>query len=100
MPQPTPHVEIDAALPVRVAATCGTIAFVACLITGGFGADNPVSVVLTQALAAMGVTFVVGYIVGMAAKKMVAESLSNEKNQLRRELEKVSDSMKEPPPQT
>jgi len=52
------------------------LAFVFCLLVGGFGANNELSTVLYRAMVAMAGTFVVAYVVGRMAKKMIEENVA------------------------
>jgi hypothetical protein len=63
-------------MPKRVAAVMALIAFAMCLLMG-MGADNPLSTTLVRALEAMGVAFVVGWVIGTMAQSMLNESLSD-----------------------
>ena len=58
----------------RVAGCLGLLAFAVCLIAG-LNAGNSTATVLSNALAALGVTFVVGLVVGAMAQKMLDENL-------------------------
>jgi hypothetical protein len=69
----------------RIAAAASLLAFAVCLITGAFQAGNPFATVVSRALAAMAVTYVVGLVVGAMAQKMLDENL-------RPHEEKLSDS--------
>jgi hypothetical protein len=59
----------------RIAAAASLLAFAVCLIAGAFQAGNPFTTVVSRALAAMAVTFVVGLVVGTMAQKMLDENL-------------------------
>lgn len=57
----------------RVGAVCALIAFAMCVVIGAFEARNPFASVLTTALKAMAGSYVVGYLVGWAAERMMGE---------------------------
>jgi hypothetical protein len=59
----------------RVAGCLALLAFAVCLIAG-LNAGNSTATVLSNALAALGVTFVVGLVVGAMAQKMLDENLA------------------------
>ena len=88
---PRQTVEIDAALPVRLAGACAVVAFVVCVVVGGFTADNPTATVLWRALVAMAATFAVGLVVGHMAKRLVAENVSQERDKLDAEVRRLAD---------
>jgi hypothetical protein len=58
-----------------MAGTLALLAFAVCLVAG-MNAGNSTATVLSNALAAMGVTFVVGLAVGAMAKRMLDENLA------------------------
>jgi hypothetical protein len=60
-------------MPNRVAGILALIAFAMCLLVGGFEAQNPFTTVVWRALIALFGTYVVGYIVGIAAERMLGE---------------------------
>lgn len=57
----------------RLAGILAVIAFAMCLLVGAFEADNPFTTCVYRSLIAMFWTYVVGYLVGIAAERMVAE---------------------------
>ena len=59
----------------RVAGCLALLAFAVCLIAG-LNAGNSTATVLSNALAALGVTFVVGLVVGAMAQKMLDENVA------------------------
>lgn len=67
----------------RVGAIAALLAFAMCLSIGAFEAQNPFGTVLWRSLIAMFWSYVVGYLVGMAAERMMRER--------RAELEKKSE---------
>ncbi len=70
------HPQSFNSMPQRLAATMSIVAFVFCLLVGGFAADNALSTVLYRALIAMAGTFVVAYVVGVMARRMINESVT------------------------
>ena len=69
-------------MPQRLAAVISLVAFATCLAIGSFQADNGFMTVVSRALLAMGVTFVIGLILGWMAQKMLEENLKVEKKKL------------------
>ena len=61
----------------RTAGILALLAFAVCLFAG-MSAGNSTATVLSNALLAMGVTFLVGLVVGAMARKMLAESVAAE----------------------
>ena len=61
----------------RTAGSLALLAFAVCLLAG-LNAGNSTATVLSNALAAMGVTFVVGLAVGAMAQKMLDENVAAE----------------------
>ena len=59
----------------RLAACLALLTFAVCLVAG-LGAGNPATTILSNALAAMGVSFVVGLAVGAMAQKMLDENVA------------------------
>ena len=59
----------------RIAASMSLVAFFVCIVTG-LQAQNPFTTVVTKALIAMAVTFVVGLILGAMAQKMLDEDVA------------------------
>ena len=57
----------------RIGAIAALIAFAMCLAVGAFEARNPFGTVLWRSLVAMFWSYVVGYLVGMAAERMMRE---------------------------
>jgi hypothetical protein len=61
----------------RIAGTLSLLAFAICLVAG-LAARNSTATILANALLAMGVTFVVGLVVGAMAQKMLDENVAAE----------------------
>ena len=61
----------------RVAGSLALLAFAVCLVAG-MNAGNSTATVLSNALAALGVTFVVGLAVGAMAQRMLDENVAAE----------------------
>jgi hypothetical protein len=61
----------------RVAGSLALLAFAVCLVAS-MNAGNSTATVLSNALAALGVTFVVGLAVGAMAQKMLDENVAAE----------------------
>jgi hypothetical protein len=59
----------------RIAATMSFVAFAVCIFVG-IEADNPFTTVVSKALLAMLVTFVVGLVLGTMAQKMLDENIA------------------------
>ena len=59
----------------RVAGSLGLLAFAVCVVAG-MNAGNSTATVLSNALAALGVTFVVGLAVGAMAQRMLDENVA------------------------
>lgn len=57
----------------RVAGILALIAFAMCLMVGGFEAGNPFTTVVWRSLIAMFGTYVIGYIIGIAAEHLLSE---------------------------
>jgi hypothetical protein len=70
------HSALTTIMPKRVAAVMALVAFAMCLLMG-MGADNSLSTTLLRALEAMGVAFVVGWVIGTMAQGMLNEGLSD-----------------------
>ena len=62
-------------MPRRVAAIMALVAFAVCILVG-LQAENPFATIVSRALVAMAVTFVVGLVVGTMAQKMVDENVA------------------------
>jgi NhaP-type Na+/H+ or K+/H+ antiporter len=60
----------------RIAAMMGLVAFAICILVG-LRAQNTFATVVSNALMAMVVTFVVGLVVGAMAQKMLDENLAS-----------------------
>jgi hypothetical protein len=58
----------------RIAASLALVAFAVCIVTG-LQAQNPFATVVSKALIALVVTFVVGLILGSMAQKMLDENV-------------------------
>lgn len=61
----------------RLAASMALLAFAVCLVAG-LNAGNSTATILSNALAGMGVTFVVALVVGAMARKMLDENIAAE----------------------
>ena len=61
----------------RIAGSMSLLAFAICLVAG-LAAQNSTATILANALLAMGVTFVVGLVVGAMAQKMLDENVAAE----------------------
>jgi hypothetical protein len=59
----------------RIAASMSLVAFFVCIVTG-LQAQNPFTTVVSKALLAMAVTFIVGLVLGTMAQKMLDENIS------------------------
>jgi hypothetical protein len=59
-----------------MAGVLALLAFAVCLVAG-LGAGNSTTTILSNALLALAVTFVVGLVVGAMAQKMLEENVSN-----------------------
>jgi len=59
----------------RIAVSLALVVFAACLIAGGFAADNPFSTAIGRALVAMAGTLVIGLVLGAMASRMMDEHL-------------------------
>ena len=57
----------------RMAGILALIAFAMCLLVGAFEAGNPFTTVVWRSLVAMFWTYVIGYIIGIAAERMLSE---------------------------
>jgi putative Mn2+ efflux pump MntP len=78
-------------MPNRIAATTSLIAFAICLVMG-MVAENPFSTILLRALAAMGVTLIVGMVLGAMGQKMIEENIRDqEKSRENSESKSASD---------
>ena len=60
-------------MPNRIAGILALIAFSMCLLVGAFEANNPFTTVVWRSLIAMFGTYVIGYIIGIAAERMLGE---------------------------
>ena len=63
-------------MPQRLAAILASLAFAVCLYVGAFEAGNPFTTTVERALAAMGVTYVVGLVVGTMGRRAIEENLA------------------------
>jgi L-asparagine transporter-like permease len=63
-------------MPIRLAAILALLVFAVCLVVGGIQTGNPFSTTVARALAGMGGTFVVGWVIGTMAQKMLDENLN------------------------
>jgi NhaP-type Na+/H+ or K+/H+ antiporter len=68
----------------RMAATMSLVAFAVCLVAGGLKADNTFATTVERAVTAMGVTFVIGLVLGAMARKMLDENLKSEAEKLKK----------------
>ena len=59
----------------RIAASMSLVAFAVCIVTG-MQAQNPFTTVVSNALVALAVTFIVGLVLGTMAQKMLDENLA------------------------
>ena len=66
-------VKVSGVMPNRIAGILALVAFAMCLLVGGFEANNPFTTVVWRSLIAMFGTYVVGYLIGMAAERMLGE---------------------------
>lgn len=57
----------------RIAGILALVAFAMCLLVGAFEAGNPFTTVVWRSLVAMFGTYVIGYIIGIAAERMLGE---------------------------
>ncbi len=62
----------------RIAGTLSLIAFACCLMAGVLVGDNTLETAVLRALVGLGVTFIVGFVVGLMAERMVRESLDRD----------------------
>jgi branched-subunit amino acid ABC-type transport system permease component len=69
-------------MPNRLAGILALIAFAVSLLVGTFDAGNAFTVVVYRGLLAMLGTYVVGYLVGIAAERMLAENVAAEQKRL------------------
>ncbi len=63
----------------RIAACLALVAFAVCILAG-LQAGNPFTSVVSRALVALVVTFVVGLVIGSMAQKMLDENIAAPKN--------------------
>ncbi len=63
-------------MPLRLAAILALLVFAVCLVVGGIQTGNPFSTTVARALAAMLGTFIVGWVIGTMAQKMLDENLT------------------------
>ncbi len=68
----------------RMAAVAALLVFAVCLVVGGLGADNPFATTVERALTAMGVTLVIGLVVGSMARKMLEENVKSEAEKIKK----------------
>ena len=59
----------------RIAASMSLVAFFVCILTG-LQAQNPFTTVVSKALVALAVTFILGLVLGTMAQKMLDENLA------------------------
>ena len=67
----------------RIATSMALVVFAICLLIGGLQAGNPFTTTVTRALLAMGVTLVIGLIIGAMAQKMLDENVKNEEKKFK-----------------
>lgn len=70
----------------QLAGALAVVAFVVCVLAGGFGADNPIATVLWRALAAMVGVFVVSLVVGLMLQRMLDDDANAARRKLNEEL--------------
>jgi hypothetical protein len=68
------------------------LAFALCLVAGSLGAGNAFGTTVTRALAAMGITFVIGLAVGAMAQRMLEENVRAHEEKLKNQEAKVEPS--------
>lgn len=74
----------------RMAGAMALLAFVVCLVVGGFQADNSFATTVQRALTAMAVTLVIGLVLGAMASKMLDENLKSQEEKLKKGYSKVA----------
>ena len=57
----------------RIAGILALVAFAMCLLVGAFEAGNPFTTIVWRSLVAMFGTYVIGYVIGIAAERMLSE---------------------------
>jgi NhaP-type Na+/H+ or K+/H+ antiporter len=67
----------------RMAGVSALLVFTVCLIVGA-SADNTFSTTVERALTAMGVTLVIGLVVGSMARKMLEENVKSEAEKIKK----------------
>lgn len=66
----------------RVGGILALVAFMMCLVIGAFDAGNSFTTTVYRALLAMLCTYVIGYLVGIAAERMLNENVAAEAKRL------------------
>ena len=74
----------------RIAGCFSLITFAVCLLIGGLEAGNPFATTVWRALQAMGVTLVLGMVLGAMAKGMLDENLKMEQEKLKNSQPKTA----------
>ncbi len=69
----------------RIAGILSLVAFAMCLFVGAFEAGNPFTTVVWRSLVAMFGTYVIGYIIGIAAERILSERAEAEKSEAAKE---------------
>ncbi len=72
-------------MPTRIAGCLALLSFATCLVAGVLVADNPIETTVMRALYAMAGTFVVGWIAGAMAQRMLRENLEREADRLKQQ---------------
>ena len=72
----------------RIAAIAAFVAFAVCLLVGGIGTTNSFTTTVGRALLAMFCTYVVGWVVGWMAQKMLDEHLAQTGEKMRNDSTK------------
>jgi len=76
----------------RIAVVSALAAFSLCLLVGGLDADNPFATTVWRALVAMAGTLVIGLVIGEMARRMLEESVAQERKKLKNSSGKVTES--------
>ena len=71
------------------------IAFACCLLAGVLVGDNPLETAVLRALVGLVVTFLVGYVVGLMAERMIRESLDRDAAKLAEARKVLADKRRE-----
>jgi NhaP-type Na+/H+ or K+/H+ antiporter len=67
----------------RIAGASAFLVFAVCLLAG-LGADNTFATTVERALAAMGVTLVIGLVLGVMARKMLEENVKSAEEKMKK----------------